>query len=83
MHLWYHMVLFGVLGALAVRASSRISRRWMWVAGVILLGLAMEFMEARVSHAAIEWVDVQTDCFGVAMGCLAVWLLPGKNSQAP
>jgi hypothetical protein len=83
MHLWYHMVLFGVLGALAMRASSRISRRWMWVAGVILLGLTMEFLQARVNQTAIEWGDVQTDCFGVAMGCLAVWLLPGKRSQVP
>ena len=83
MHLWYHMVLFGVLGALAMRASSRISRRVLWVAGAILLGLAMEFLQARASQAAIEWGDVQTDCFGVAMGCLAVWLLPGKEPHVP
>ncbi len=83
MHLWCHMVLFGVLGALAVSASSRISRRWMWVAGVIVLGLAMEFLQARVNQTTIEWGDVQTDCFGVAMGCLGVWLLAGKRSQVP
>jgi hypothetical protein len=83
LHLWYHMVLFGVLGALAVRASKRMSRRVMWVAGAILLGLAMEFVQARISQAAIEWGDVQTDCFGVAMGCLAVWLLPDKRLHVP
>jgi hypothetical protein len=49
----------------------------MWLAAAILLGLAMEFVQARASHAAIEWWDVETDCFGVALGCLAVWLLPG------
>lgn len=81
MHLWYHMVLFGVLGALAMRASSRISRRVMWVVGAILLGLAMEFVQARISQVDIEWGDVQTDCFGVALGCLAVWLLPVKRPQ--
>jgi len=26
---------------------------------------------------------VQTECFGVAMGCLAVWLLPDKRPQVP
>ena len=83
LHLWCHMVLFGVLGALAVRASSRMSRRVMWVVGAILLGLAMEFVQARFSQAEIEWGDVQTDCFGVAMGCLAVWLLPGKEPHVP
>jgi membrane associated rhomboid family serine protease len=83
LHLWDHMVLFGVLGALAVRASRRMSRRLMWVAGAILLGLAMEFLQARMSQVAIEWRDVQTDCFGVGMGCLAVWLLPGKRSDVP
>jgi hypothetical protein len=83
MHLWYHMVLFGVLGALAVRASSRISRRVMWVAGAIVLGLVMEFVQAQISKVDIEWGDVQTDCFGVALGCLAVWLLPRKKSEAP
>jgi len=55
----------------------------LWVAGAILLGLAMEFLQARASQAAIEWGDVQTDCFGVAMGCLAVWLLPDKRPQVP
>ncbi len=83
LHLWYHMGLFGVLGALAVRTSGRMSRRVMGVAAVVLLGLAMEFVQARVSQAAIEWGDVQTDCFGVAIGCLAVWLLPGKRSNVP
>jgi len=77
LHLWYHMGLFGVLGTLAMRASNRTSRRAMWLAAAILLGLAMEFVQARASHAAIEWWDVETDCFGVALGCLAVWLLPG------
>ncbi len=83
LHLWYHMALFGLLGALAVLASNRISRRVLWLAAVVLLGLAMEFMQARDSQAAIEWGDVQTDCFGAALGCLAVWLLPAKMSRVP
>jgi hypothetical protein len=61
LHLWYHMVLFGVLGALAVRASSRTSRRVMWLAAMMLLGLAMEIVQARANQAAIEWGDVRLD----------------------
>ncbi len=83
LHLWYHMVLFGVLGALAVRAANRISSRVMWVAAMLLLGLGMEFVQAGGSLAAVEWGDVQTDCFGVALGCLVVWLLPRKMSEIP
>jgi hypothetical protein len=78
LHIWYHLALFGVLGALAVRVSSRLSRRLAWLAGVLLLGLAIEVLEARGSLAALEWGDVQIDCWGVAFGCLAVWLLPGS-----
>ena len=83
LHLWYHMVLFGVLGALAVRASSRMSRRMIWLAAMMLLAMLMELVQARASQASIEWGDVQTDCFGVALGCLAVWLLPRKMSEVP
>ena len=37
----------------------------------------------RSQPGGVEWGDVQTDCFGVAMGCLAVWLLPGKKPEIP
>jgi hypothetical protein len=76
------MVLFGVLGALAVQASSRLSRRAVWLVGVLLLGFAIEMLEARGSLAAVEWEDVQMDCFGVGFGCVAVWLLSGEASKA-
>jgi uncharacterized protein YfiM (DUF2279 family) len=79
LHLWYHMVFFGVLGALVACASSRMSRRVMSLVAVILLGVGMEFLQARATQSAIEWGDVQTDYFGVALGCLAVWLLPRKT----
>ena len=50
---------------------------------MLLFGMGMEVVQARANQVAIEWGDVQTDCFGVAMGCLAVWLLAGKKSQVP
>jgi hypothetical protein len=78
LHIFYHLGLFGVLGALAVRASRRLSGRMLWLAAVMLLGLAMEGLQAHGNHAAIEWSDVQMDCFGVAFGCFVVWLLPEK-----
>jgi hypothetical protein len=80
LHIWYHLVLFGVLGALAVRVSRRKSWRAVWLAAVVLLGLAMEWLQARGNHVGIEWVDVQMDCFGVAFGCFAVWLAAGNTS---
>ena len=55
----------------------------MWLVAVILLGVGMEFLQARATQSAIEWGDVQTDTFGVAMGCLAVWLLPDKRPRVP
>jgi len=81
LHIWYHLVLFGALGALAVRASPRASRRVVWVVAVVLLGLGMEWLQARGNSVGIEWVDVQLDGFGVAFGCFAVWLLSGKESM--
>jgi hypothetical protein len=78
LHVWYHLVLFGVLGALAVRASDRFSRRLMSLVGVVLLGFVIEAVEQRGSLAAIEWGDVQMDCWGVGFGCLAMWLFSGK-----
>jgi len=79
LHVWYHLVLFGVLGALALRASDRLSRRIAWLAGVLLLGLAIEMLEERGILAAVEWGDVLLDCWGVALGCLAVWLFSGTS----
>jgi hypothetical protein len=80
LHIWYHLVLFGVLGALAVRASRRFSTRVASLAVVVLLGLSMEWLQARGNHVGIEWADVQMDCFGVAFGCFAVWLAAGNTS---
>jgi hypothetical protein len=53
----------------------------MWLAAMVLLGLGMEIVQARTSQAEIEWLDVQTDCLGVGLGCLAVWLLRRKMSE--
>ncbi len=78
LHIWYHLVLFGVLGALAVRASNRASVKVVWVVGVVLLGLTMEWLQARGNHVGMEWADVQMDWFGVAFGCFAVWLVTGN-----
>jgi hypothetical protein len=78
LHIWYHLVLFGVLGALAVRASRGTARRVVWVGAVVLLGLGMEWLQGWENAVRIEWVDVQMDCFGVAFGCFAVWLMAGK-----
>jgi hypothetical protein len=82
LHIWYHLVLFGVLGALALRGGGRASARVVWVLGAVGLGFAMEALQARSNAAAIEWGDVQMDCFGVAFGCFVVWLLSGNGPKA-
>jgi hypothetical protein len=74
LHIWYHLALFAVLGALALRASSRLSWRIVGVAAALLFGFATELSETGGKLASIEWGDVQMDCYGVAFGCFAVWL---------
>jgi hypothetical protein len=81
LHLWYHLVFFGMLGALALLTSRHSLSRLLWVVAVLLLGFAIELSQSLINHVAIEWDDVQVDCFGVAFGCLVVWLLSGKPKQ--
>jgi hypothetical protein len=81
LHTWYHLVLFGVLGALAVRTSRRFPTRVAWLVSLVVLGLMMEWIQARGNHVGIEWPDVQMDWLGVGFGCFTVWLLPGRMSK--
>jgi hypothetical protein len=74
LHIWYHLALFAVLGALALLASNRFSWRVAGVAAALLFGFATELSETGGHLAGIEWGDVQMDCYGVAVGCFAVWL---------
>jgi hypothetical protein len=81
LHIWYHLVLFAVLGALALLASSRLPWRVAGVAAALLFGFATELSETGGHLAGIEWGDVQMDCYGVAFGCFAVWLFSNSKRE--
>jgi hypothetical protein len=73
LHVWYHLVLFLVLGALAWLSSDSGQVRLLLLVLAVLLGMGMEVGEAVRFHASIEGYDIRTDTLGVLLGGLAAW----------
>ena len=75
LHVWYHVVLFAVLGVLCMCSSRRTSGRWLGFIAALLLGFGIEWSQAVGNHVGIEWADVRSDVCGIACGALVGWLL--------
>jgi len=83
MHGILHVLLFGVLGVLAVLSTAR-RYRVLIILGCIGLGLAIEIAQSFVYPDAIEWRDVRDDAKGVivfaALAVLTVDRLLRQNA---
>ncbi len=80
LHPWLHLAIFSMLSAMAMLSSSRTRVRIFFLAGAMLLGLLIEYIEAIRFHSAFEFYDVATDTYGVLIGALVGWLLTRKKS---
>jgi VanZ family protein len=78
LHIWYHVVLFTVLGLLSLCASSSTSKRAEWVAWMVVLGFGIEASQAILNHTTMEWADVWSDAAGLVLGGVAGWLLSSR-----
>ncbi len=82
LHLWYHLVLFAMLGVLAMRASVQRSERYALLIVAVLVGVGIELVEASRFVTPLEWKDIGTDICGVILGGIAGWLLRRQHRNA-
>jgi len=64
---WVHGVTFAVL---ALWFSGQYARRsyWRLIMGLVAFGLLIEMMQRMVSYRTAEWMDLQADLLGLAIG---------------
>jgi hypothetical protein len=74
LHPWLHLVLFSVLGALAMLSAVRARTRLLLVLSAVALGLTIEYTEAWRFQAPLEVMDIYTDIGGTLFGAFAAWL---------
>lgn len=65
-----HASLFALLGALALRSWLQAGQRWHVVAGLLLLGLLTELVQARIPGRSASAGDWAADAMGLAAGLL-------------
>jgi membrane associated rhomboid family serine protease len=81
LHVWYHVGLFTLLGALAMRVSKNPSTRAEWMVWMVVLGFGIESSQAILNHTTLEWADVWSDAGGIFVGGVAGWLLSMRESN--
>ena len=64
---WVHGVTFA---GLAIWFSGQYARRsyWRLIMGLVAFGLLIEMMQRMVSYRTAEWMDLQADLLGLAIG---------------
>jgi VanZ family protein len=64
---WVHGITFA---ALALWFSGQYARRsyWRLIMGLVAFGLLIEMMQRMVSYRTAEWMDLQADLLGLAIG---------------
>ena len=73
MHGAVHVLLFGVLGSLAMLSTAR-RHRVAAIVACIGLGLAIEITQSFFDRDGIEWYDVRDDAMGVVLfAALTLW----------
>ena len=76
MHGTMHVLVFGMLGALAILTLSR-RYRALGIVCSVSLGVLIEVMQAHLYPDAIEWNDVRDDTLGIVLfSCLTLAVLP-------
>jgi VanZ family protein len=78
---FFHMVEYGVLGALlwrsfALTLSFRTSVIWTLIVG-ILYGLSDEIHQLYVPGRMFDYLDFTADALGVVLVVVAIYLIPG------
>ena len=79
LHVWYHVVLFALLGVLSVWGSSDSAKRAEWIVWMVVLGFGIEASQAVINHTTMEWGDVWSDVGGILIGGVAGW---GRSLRA-
>jgi surface polysaccharide O-acyltransferase-like enzyme len=63
-HIW-HFFAFGLIALLASVLSRSIRDQLQMLCGILLLALVIEFAQASIFTAAIEWWDLRDDLCGI------------------
>ena len=81
LHVWYHVVLFAVLGGLSVCASTNPSKRAEWIVWMLVVGFGIEASQAIINQTTIEWADVGSDMCGIVVGGVVGWVAMSRGRQ--
>ena len=73
-HRLYHFVAFGSTALLLLLVAATRGEQFAAVAGTILLGVSLEYVQHWVFHGALEWWDIRDDTIGVLLtGVICQW----------
>jgi glycopeptide antibiotics resistance protein len=75
LHVWYHVVLFAVLGVLSMTVSNSPSKRAEWMVWMVVVGFAIESSQAIINHTTMEWADVWSDGCCIVLGGVVGWVI--------
>jgi len=73
-HRTFHIVGFGFAAFLAGLLSRKVTAAIAGSAGILILGITIETLQAVVSGAAAEWWDIRDDAYGILILSLAARL---------
>jgi hypothetical protein len=86
LHALMHILSFGMLGGLAWLISERWLLRITGIAGILLLGLGIEWLQVRsYPGKPLETWDVRSDALGVCLGMIfaqAWFAARGRSSRS-
>ena len=75
-----HGLAFLVLAFLADRSLPRIAFVPWIAAGLLVYGLAIELIQARLPYRTFSWADFAADAAGLAVYAVAAWVVSRRRS---
>jgi hypothetical protein len=78
-HASLHLVVFCVVGLVALRTARSLTGRIVTFTGAVLFGFLIEEGEHLVYGGGMEWKDVLADAIGVVFGALLAMLIAARQ----
>ncbi len=84
-HIVYHLVAFVITTILLVLNARTLAGRALAIAIAVCLAFGTELLEYMHFTNPFEWQDVLTDCLGILLGLMLLWIVGtlrlGRRSQ--
>ncbi len=82
LHLWYHMLAFGIGALLLANAAWSRSAQITFLITALFMGWLLEFGQHAIYGTQLEIDDILMDGFGLMLGTLLFFVL-GSGASAP